>query len=53
MREGGGLEVGLGCGASGADEGAAGRRSGCALIGLGAKVGDIHRGVRLPALGCP
>ena len=25
---------------------------GCALIGLGAKVGDIHRGVKLPPLGC-
>ena len=25
---------------------------GCALIGLGAKVGDIHRGGMLPPLGC-
>ena len=44
VRAGGrGSGDGLGIGASGADGGEAGRREGCALIGLGAKVGDIHR----------
>ena len=32
-----------GCGASGADGGDDEDEEGCALIGLGAKVGDIHR----------
>ncbi len=52
MREGGGLEVGLGLWGQRGDGGDGDDQEGCALIGLGAKVGDIHRGVRLPTLGC-